>query len=125
LCVNASVGDLQHKNREEHLDKVCALARLVAVLLAIISPFVAIPQLAAILLVLGGIAAITNTAEDNMRSYVVTLVLILGAKTLEALPTVGAPLAVIFGNLGVALVGVSIVAISIRVVTRIKGDWIK
>ena len=107
------------------MDKVCALARLIAVLLAIISPFVAIPQLAAILLVLGGISAITNTAEDNMRIYIVTVVLILGAKTLEALPTVGVPLATIFGNLGVALVGVSIVAISMRVVTRIKGDWIK
>ena len=107
------------------MDKLCALARAIAVLIAIIAAFVAIPQVAVILLVLGGISAITNSAEDNMRIYLVTVVLILGAKSLEVIPVAGAPLAAIFGNLATALIGVSMVAITLRVIARIKGDWVK
>ena len=105
------------------MDKLCALARALAILVAIIAAFVAIPQAAVILLVLGGISAICNTPEDNMRLYLVTVLLILGAKGLEVIPAVGPSLAMIFTNIGVATLGYSIVAISIRIVLRIKNDW--
>lgn len=105
------------------MEKFCALSRALAILIAIIAAFVAIPQTAVILLVLGGISAICNTPEENMRLYVVTLVLILGAKTLEVIPAIGTQLAAIFTNIGIATLGFSIVAISIRVALRLRNDW--
>lgn len=107
------------------MDKLCALARVIAVLVAIVAAFVAIPQAAAILLVLGGIAAICNSPEDNLRAYLATLVLLGFAHLLDSIPAVGAPLAAIFGNIGLAMLGYSIVAIAIRLVLRIKSDWVK
>ena len=105
------------------MDKISALARALAILIAIIAAFVVIPQAAVILLVLGGISAIVNTPEDNMRLYLVTVLLILGAKSLEVIPVAGPALAAIFTNIGLATLGYSIVAISIRIVLRIKNDW--
>jgi hypothetical protein len=105
------------------LDKLCALARAVAILIAIVAAFVAIPQAAAILLVLGGIAAICNTPEDNLRIYIVTIVLLGYSQALDVIPVVGTPLAEIFGNVGTATLGYSVVAIAIRIVLRIKNDW--
>ena len=105
------------------MDKISALARALAILIAIIAAFVVIPQAAVILLVLGGISAIVNTPEDNMRLYLVTVLLILGAKSLEVIPAAGPSLAAIFTNIGLATLGYSIVAISIRIVLRIKNDW--
>jgi hypothetical protein len=108
---------------EEHLEKLCALSRALAILVAIIAAFVAIPQATVVLLVLGGITAICNTPEENMRLYLVTVVLLLGARTLDAIPAIGMSLADIFTNIGVATLGFSIVAISIRIVLRIRNDW--
>jgi hypothetical protein len=128
LSVNGFVDALKNKTkkkREDPLEKICALARVIAILVAIIAAFVVIPQVAVILLVLGGIAAITNTAEDNLRIYLVTVVLILGAKMLEVIPVAGVPLAAIFGNIATAMVGCSIVAITLRIIARIKSDWVK
>jgi hypothetical protein len=105
------------------LEKLCAAARAIAVLIAIIAAFVAVPQTAVILLVLGGIAGICNAPEDNLRAYLVTVLLILGAKSLDVIPVAGAPLAMIFGNIGTAMLGYSIVAIAIRLAMRVKRDW--
>lgn len=107
------------------MDKLCALARALAILVAIVAAFVVIPQVGVILLVLGGIAAICNTPEDNLRIYIATLVLLGYSHLLAAIPAVGAPLATIFGNIGIATLGYSIVAIAIRIVLRIKSDWAK
>ena len=106
------------------MEKLCALARAIAILIAIVAAFVAIPQVAVILLVLGAISAIDNTAETSLRVYVVTVVLILGAKSLEVIPAVGVPLAAIFENVGLAMLGYSIAAIAIRIALRIKKDWV-
>ena len=107
------------------MEKVCALARLLAILVAIAAAFVAIPQVAPILLLLGAISGIDNTSQSSLRVYVVTVVLILGAKSLEVIPGLGEPLAEIFGNIGTAMLGYSIVAIAIRMAMRVKADWIK
>ena len=61
------------------MNKICALARLLAVLLAIASAFVPVPMVAAILLILGGISAIDGNSEHNSRTYLIAIVLILGA----------------------------------------------
>lgn len=107
------------------MQKLSAAARAIAILVAIVAAFVAIPQAAVILLVLGAISGIDNTAETSLRVYVVTVVLILGAKSLEVIPAVGEPLAAIFGNVGTAMLGYSIAAITIRMAMRVRDDWTK
>ena len=92
------------------MDKVYAGARALAVLVAIASAFVTIPYVATILLILGGIAAIGNKPEDNIRLYLVAIVLLVGAKELAVIPSVGSYLAVIFGNIGIGAFGAAAVA---------------
>jgi hypothetical protein len=107
------------------MNEISAAARALAVILSIISAFISVPLTAPLLLVFGGIAAIKNTSEKNSRNYLITLVLLLGAKTLEVLPVVGTYLATMFASLGIAFVGASIVAIVITLGYRFKRDWVK
>jgi hypothetical protein len=107
------------------MDKLCAVARILGIAVAIASAFVAIPNVAIILLLLGGVAALCNDIERTTRIMLATIVLILGAKTLEALPAVGVPLAAVFAALGTALVGASIVGITMMIITRVRTDWVK
>lgn len=107
------------------MNEICAASRALAVLLAIVSAFINVPLTAPLLLLFGGIAAIKNDSEKNLRNFIITLVLLLGAPTLAALPAVGQHLAVMFGSLGIAFVGASMVAIVITLALRIKRDWVK
>ena len=107
------------------MNEICAAARALAVLLAIVSAFVTVPLTAPLLLLFGGIVAIKNDSEKNLRNFIITIVLLLGAKTLEVLPGVGPYLATIFASLGIAFVGASIVAIAITLAYRLKRDWVK
>src|SRR5258708_4967471 len=107
------------------MDKLYAVARLVGVALAIVSAFVVIRNAAAALLILGAVAAIGNDTDRNVKIMLAAVVLILGAKALEAIPAVGVPLAAIFANLGTALTGASVMAITILLITRVKTDWVK
>jgi hypothetical protein len=105
------------------LDKISAIARALAVLLAILAAFVNLPMAFAILFVLGAIAAVTNTPENNLRIWVITIVLMLTAKSLDGLPAVGTYLSAIFTNLGVGLTGASLMGITLGMFNRIRGDW--
>jgi hypothetical protein len=107
------------------MNKVSAAARGCAILVAIASGFVSAPLIAPLLLILGGIAAIGNDAERNSKNILMAIVLILGAQTLDTIPYVGSFLATIFGSLGVAFVGASIVAITITLGYRLERDWLK
>ena len=107
------------------MNKISATGRAFAVILAIASAFFSSPLIVPLLLVFGGIAAIGNTPERNSKNYQMAIVLILGAKTLEAIPYTGSYLATIFASLGVAFVGASVVAITITLEQRIKRDWLK
>ena len=107
------------------MNEIAAAARALAVILSIVSAFVSVPLTAPLLLVFGGIAAIKNDSERNARNFLITIVLLLGAKTLEVLPVAGPYLAAIFTSLGIAFVGASIVAIVITLSYRLKRDWVK
>ena len=107
------------------MNEICAAARALAVILSIVSAFISVPLTAPLLLLFGGIAAIKNDSEKNSRNYLITIVLLLGAQTLEVIPGIGTHLATIFGSLGIAFVGASIVAIVITLAYRIKRDWVK
>ena len=107
------------------MNEICAAARALAIILSIVSAFISVPLTAPLLLLFGGIAAIKNNSEKNSRNYLITLVLLLGAQTLEVVPGIGTQLATIFGSLGIAFVGASIVAIVITLAYRLKRDWVK
>ena len=107
------------------MNEICAAARALAIILAIVSAFVSVPLTAPLLLLFGGIAAIKNDSEKNSRNFVITIVLLLGAKTLEVVPAIGSYLVTIFTSLGIAFVGASIVAIVITLAYRFKRDWVK
>jgi uncharacterized membrane protein HdeD (DUF308 family) len=104
---------------------ITAAARTLAIILAIASAFVSVPLMPALLLVLGGIAALQNNSEKNSRNFLMTIVLLLGAGKLSVLPAVGSYLATIFASLGIAFIGASIVAIVVTLVLRLKRDWVK
>ena len=107
------------------MNEISAAARAIAVILAIASAFVSVPLMATLLLVFGGIAAIKNNSDKNTRNFLMTIVLLLGARTLQTIPVAGPYLATIFESLGVAFVGASIVAIVVTLAYRIKRDWVK
>jgi hypothetical protein len=107
------------------MNVISAAARALAVILAIVSAFIFVPVTTPLLLVLGGIAAINNNSEKNSRNFLMTIVLILGAKTLSAIPVIGSYLATIFTSLGIAFVGASMVAIVVTLAYRLKRDWVK
>ena len=107
------------------MNVITAAARALAVILAVASAFVTAPLIPALLLVLGGIAALNNNSEKNSRNFLMTIVLILGAGSLSAIPVIGATLATIFTSLGIAFIGASIVAIVVTLAYRFKRDWVK
>lgn len=108
------------------LNKLYALSRLLAVVVAIVAAFMAIPYVAAILLVLGAIAGFGVAREDRTRLYVVTLLLVAASKFLEGIPgEVGTYLSAIFTGLGTAYVGASVVGLTHSLLLHIKEDWVK
>lgn len=107
------------------MNEICAAARALAVLLAVVSVFITVPLTAPLLLLFGGIAAIKNDSERNTRNFIITLVLLLGAPTLVVIPLVGPALVKMFASLAIAFVGASMVAIVITLALRIKRDWVK
>ena len=98
-------------------------ARALAVLVAIAAAFVTIPQVALILLVLGAIAGLGNSGEDNIRVMLIAIVLTIGAKSLEVIPEVGTYLAVIFGGIGVAAFGSVVTGVVLGLYRRTMADF--
>ncbi|HWY63456.1 MAG TPA: hypothetical protein VNW15_16260 [Rhizomicrobium sp.] len=122
-CFNDSKN--QHSIREEKMDKIYPASTLLAVILAIVTAFVSVPMSAAALLILGGIGALKNSPEVRLRVYAAAIVLILGAKSLAAIPVAGDPLAAIFSALATALVGASVVGVTLGIFHVIKLGLMK
>ena len=89
------------------VSKIAGLARLLAVLLAIIAGLIALPgfDVATALIILGAIAGIGVPRENLLNILVAALVLPVLAGVLGGLPAVGAQLGDIFGNFATAVAG--------------------
>lgn len=107
------------------MSRLSAIGRLLAVLLSIASAFFSYPIVIPLLLIFGGIAAIGNSPERNSKNYLITVVLLLGAHMLDAMPYVGSYLATIYLSLATAFAGASIIAVTITLEQRIVRDWMK
>jgi hypothetical protein len=104
------------------MGKLYAAARALAVLVAIAAAFATIPQVAVILLALGVVSGIGNSAEDNMRVFVIAIVLAVGSKMLDAVPSVGSYLVTIFTGIGTAAFGAALAGIVLGLYRRTVGD---
>jgi len=100
--------------------KAQKIVGLVAVALAVVGAFVAIPSLAAILVIAGLIVGFSIEGPDHVRVIVSALALTALAGTLAAIPSVGDRLATIVGNAGVTASGAAIMIILRNTYNRFK-----
>lgn len=107
------------------MGKIYPASTLLGVILAVVSAFVAIPLAAAGMLILGGIGALQNPPELRLRIYAAATIMTIGSQTLTAIPTVGDALAAIFGNIGVVLVGASVVGVVLGITQIVKSGLLK
>lgn len=97
------------------------IARILAVLVAVVGAFYAgIPEATAILLVLGAVASID--IEDDQRGplMLATLVLVGTAGATAAIPVVGMYVAAILGGLASAYTGAALAVIVTVLIGRLK-----
>jgi hypothetical protein len=104
--------------------KVAGLARLIAILLAIIAGFVAIPSfnVALILVVLGLIAGLAYDDTGAVRLFLTVLVLGPVAGAMGAIPEIGDELGSIALNIALAAAGASATVIAIRLFDNSRAD---
>jgi hypothetical protein len=107
--------------------RVYAVARGLAILRAIVAGVMTIPMnramLATVLVALGAISAIGNTAEENRNLFLLAIVLTVISQGLAAVLVYGQYLQGIFSNLGLAVVGAAAMGVAAGIFNRIKADW--
>ena len=106
------------------INKIGAVARIVATLLAIVAAFVAIPSLnvALVLVVLGLIAGLAYSGEEAVRLFLVVLVLPAVGAALGTIPAIGEQLSAFASNIALAAAGVAATVIARRLIDNSKGD---
>jgi len=93
---------------------------IIGTLIAIVGAFVAIPQMATILLVAGLIVGLFIVADHHVRVLVTALVLTGLARTFDVVPAVGTYISSILANIGVLVVGISMMIIVRNIYLRLK-----
>jgi len=93
---------------------------IIGVAVAVVGAFVAIPQMATVLLVAGLIVGVFVIGDHHVRVLVTALVLTAFAGTFNAVPAVGTYISAILANIGVLVVGVSVMIILRNIYARLK-----
>ena len=93
---------------------------LVGVAVAVVAAFVAIPQLATILLVAGLVVGIYVIGDHHVRVMVTALVLAGLSGSFSAVPAVGTYIAAILANIGVLVTGAAVMIILRNIYARLK-----
>ena len=106
------------------LTKITGVARILAVLLAIIAGIIALPGLdvVTVLIILGLIAGIGVPRENLLNVLLAAIALPLIGTVLGNLPAVGVQLGDIFGNFGTAVAGAAAMAFVINLYHLVMGD---
>lgn len=107
------------------MNRVYAVTRALGVLLAIVAAFVAIPNMnvAAALVILGIITGLGVAEENTQRLLIATLVLPVVAIALGNIPQLGEQLSAVAANLGTNVAGSAATAITMRIISLLKADW--
>jgi len=93
---------------------------LAGIALSVIGAFVAMPNLAMLLVILGLIGGLWIDFPDQVRVIVSALALTALSTTLSAIPGIGSYLTSIVGSLGVLASGVAIMIILRNIYNRFK-----
>lgn len=93
---------------------------IIGVAVAIIGAFVAIPQMAVVLLIAGLIVGVFVIGDHHVRVMVTALVLTGLAHTFDAVPAAGMYLSAILANIGVLVTGVAVMIILRNIYARLK-----
>ena len=93
---------------------------IIGVAVAIVGAFVAIPQMATVLLVAGLIVGVFVIGDHHVRVLVTAVVLTALAGTFNAVPAVGTYISAILANIGVLVVGVAVMIILRNIYARLK-----
>lgn len=106
------------------LKKIGGLARVIAVVLAIVAAFVAIPNVdvALSLVVLGLIGGLAYDDETAVRLFLTVLVLPLVGGALSNIPEIGGELSDVALNVALAAAGAAATVLAIRIFNLSKGD---
>jgi hypothetical protein len=107
------------------LDKLYAVARAVALIVAIAGAFVVVPYAALLLVVLGIVAGVGISSEHTTTVMITALVLAGGSKVVEAIPQVGVGLGSVLSSIGTAYMAAALTAIVMGIAMRTKSEWIK
>lgn len=109
------------KNGEKDMANLSTIGLGIGVLVAIVSAFVSIPELALIMLIVGAVSG-WGTPLDRRAGLMLTALVLTGLSgELNAIPGVGGYLASIFGTLGIGAVGASIIVICQAIAGRLMG----
>jgi hypothetical protein len=100
--------------------KVQKILGLIAVALAIVGAFVAIPSQATALVIIGLIVGYSIDGPDHVRVIVSALALTALAGSLNSIPAVGGYLSSIVSSLGVTAAGAAITIILRNIYARFK-----
>jgi len=93
---------------------------IIGVAVAVVGAFVAIPYMVTILLVAGLIVGVFVIGDHHVRVMVTALVLTGLGRTFDAVPAVGTYISAILVNIGVLVVGVSVMIILRNIYARLK-----
>jgi hypothetical protein len=96
------------------------IVALVGIALAVVGAFVAIPNLAAILLIAGLFIGLSIDGADHVRVIVSALALVALSGSMSSIPAIGGPLAAILTNFGLAATGTAIMIILRNMYARFK-----
>ena len=106
------------------MNKIIALARAAAIILAVVTAFVAIAALDVplVLASLGVIAGLGYGEDDMTRLVLTVLVLPIAGAAISTIPSVGAQLEVAATNLAVFAAGAAATVLACRCFNLVKGD---
>jgi hypothetical protein len=104
------------------MGKLTGLARALAIILAVVGAFVAVPQAALALAVLGIIAGISYDEDARAGLILTTLVLAVIPEAMSHIPNIGGHLGTIAGNLATAAAAAAASSIAIGLFHTAKDD---
>ena len=106
------------------LSKVAGLARALAILLAVVAAFVAIPNInvALVIVVLSLVAGLANHEGGLTNLLVLVIGLPLIGAALGNIPAVGSQLTAAAGNLGLGAASAAATMVAMNVFNLVKGD---
>jgi hypothetical protein len=110
------IAERNHQGGFDMLMKIGGLARAIAIVLAIVAGFVALNMMNVplVLVVLGLIAGLAMPQDRLVLSTVTLIALPIIGTALATIPTIGAQLAAVCGNLQMAIAGALATTIAIR-----------